>query len=109
MDEGQKDKAEQIAKGGKSIASISKELGVSYMEVHAHVTSVHALSWIGAKRSITNRLNLLKKERNRAQREILVNEATELVNYIYYSGKELGGKIDRARGALARVRNELGE
>ena len=107
MDEKQKASAVQMALGGKTIAQISKELGAEWGEVSAHVRSEGALSWQGAKMSITNRLTKLKNERNKAQREKLVAEATELVNYIYYSGKELRDKIGRAHSALERVNNEL--
>ena len=109
MTEEQKALAVQMAREGKAIASISEKLGVTYWEVHAHVTAVGALSWLGAKRSITNRLNKLKRERDQAAREQLVSEASELVNYIYYSGKNLGKKIDSARRTLRRVHDDLGE
>ena len=107
MNEEQKAKAVLMALGGKTIAQISKELGAGWGEVSAHVRSEGALSWQGAKMSITNRLTQLKNERSKAKREILVDEANELVNYIYYSGKELRDKIDRAHNALERVNSEL--
>lgn len=100
MNEDQRAIAEQMAREGKTIARISKELGVSWGEVSAHVRSVHALSWQGAKMSITNRLNRLKRERNRSTREQLVDEAAKCVDYLYYEGKNLSKKVDRARNAL---------
>lgn len=100
MNEDQKTIAEQMAREGKTIARISKELGVSWDEVSAHVRSVHALSWQGAKMSITNRLNKLKREKKQSTREQLVDEAAKCVDYLYYEGKNLSKKVDRARNAL---------
>ena len=100
MTDEQKAKAEQMAKSGKTIASISKDLGVAYWDVHSHVTSVHALSWIGAKKSITNRLNLLKRENDRAKREQLIDEADKCINYLYGEAKNMRGRVERARKAL---------
>ena len=100
MNQVQKSKAEQMARESKTIARISTELGVSWAEVSAHVRSVNALSWQGAKMSITNRLNRLKRERNRSTREQLVDEAAKCVDYLYAEGKNLSKKVDRARNAL---------
>lgn len=63
MTEQQKETAKQMALEVKPIAHVSKELAMSLGEVSEYMRSVDALSWKGAKMSITNRLNRLKRGR----------------------------------------------
>ena len=53
--------------------------------------------------SITNRLKLLKRETDPDKREQLVGQTASLVNYIYYEGKTLSRKINRARNTLEHL------
>ena len=62
--------------------------------------SVDATSWQGAKMIITNRLNSLVKENDQFVREQLKDEAKKWIDYLYYDGKRLSRKVDRARKAL---------
>ena len=89
-------KAQQMADEGKTVAQISKELNVDYWEVWNHVPR----SWQGTKWMITNRLNLLKKEKNAATRERLVVEVDECVQYLYDRGRQMGKQIEGARRTL---------
>ena len=87
--------AQQMASESKTIVQISKELKVDYWQVWNHVRS-----WQGTKWIITNRLNLLVKEKDQSNREQLVNEVAECISYLYDQGKQMGNKIDRARKLL---------
>ena len=100
MNDEQKAKAVQMVKQGKTIVSISRELGLEWAEVSECVHSEGALSFQGAKSRITNRLNKLRTEKDTTKREQLVDEVSNLFNYIYFSGKDMGKAIDRARIAL---------
>ena len=86
---------ERMSGAGKTIAQISKELGLDYWVVWNH-----ARSWQGTKWVITNRLRRLEKEQDQSAREKMVREVAECVDYFYYQGKHLGGQIERARKAL---------
>ena len=88
--------AQQMADEGKTVAQISKELNVDYWEVWNHVPR----SWQGTKWTITNRLNLLKKEKNSDNRERLAAEVDECVQYLYDRGRQMGKQIERARRSL---------
>ena len=89
------EKAKQMGDAGRTIAQISKELGVDYWLVWNHVRS-----WQGTKWVITNRLKQLAKEQDHADRERMVNEIAECVDYLYYQGKQLGSQVERARKVL---------
>ena len=89
-------RAQQMADEGKTVAQISKELKVDYWEVWNHVPR----SWQGTKWVITHRLNLLKKERNRATREKLVADVAECIQYLYDRGRYMGKQIEHARRTL---------
>ncbi len=105
----QKDIAVQMATEGKSIVFISKELGLEWSEVSECLRSAGVHAFIGAKQKITYRLNRLKRENDPDKREQLVNEVNDLINYIYYSGKDMGRVIDRARKALGSQGAKLAE
>ena len=79
---------------------VSEELGLEWGEVSSFLQSEDVRGFRGSKTRITNRLNRLKNENDPAKREQLVDEAKALINYIYYSGKDMGRAIDRARKAL---------
>lgn len=99
------DLAVQMAKEGKTIASIHKELGVDYWEVWQHVRDVEGTEWSGwngAKWIITHRLNRLVKERDEAKRKQLRDEADECVKYLHNAAKRLSRKVDKIRRELDR-------
>ena len=96
MTDAMKEQALQMAREGKTVAAISRELGVDYWTVWSHVP----YSWMGAKKIITGRLKRLIRENNQATRKQLVKEADAFINRIYDDAKRLGRRIDRARKAL---------
>ncbi len=86
---------DRMAREGKTIAQISRELGMEYWEVWSQVRG-----WRGTKWMITNRLRRLATENDQATREKLANEADESVKYLYNEGQRLSSKVDRIRKAL---------
>ena len=98
------DAALKMAREGKTIAFIHKELGMDYWEVWQHVRDEEGTDWSGwngAKWIVTHRLNRLVKERDEAKRKILRDEADEAVRYLYAAAKRLSRRIDRARSELS--------
>ena len=97
------DKAAAMAREGKTIVWIHKELGLDYWEVWDHVRNSQGTdfsSWHGAKWIITHRLNRLVNEKDQAERRMLRNQAAECVDYLYKEAKRLSRKVDLARKAL---------
>ena len=94
------ERAEKMARDGKDIVEISRELGVEWSEVSDYVRSVHARSWRGAKKLITHRLKRLTKEKDQSTREQLADEAARWINYLYYEGKRMSRQVERARKEL---------
>ena len=86
----------RMAREGKNIAQISRELGVDYWEVWSHVER----GWQGTKWMVTNRIRRLANENDPAIRKQLANEAEECVNYLYNEGQRLSKKINRIRETL---------
>ena len=97
-------RAVEMARQGKKITEIHKDLDVDYWDVWNHVKEAEGIAgvgWHGAKWIVTHRLNRLAKEKNPTKRQQLVNEAKECANYLYNSGRALSRKIDRVRKELA--------
>ena len=101
------ERAEQMARDGKTIVQISAELDVDWSEVAGHIRSLDVRSWQGAKQLITRRLNRLKTEPDEAAREQLAVEADKWIDYLYYEAKRLSRQIDQARRAMDRARRTL--
>ena len=93
-------KIEQMVSTGMTIVDICNELGLEWQDVAKFLGSVDKPSWLGAKVMTTNRLNDLVKETDPAKRKELAAEAKKWIDYLYYDGKRLGQKVDRARKAL---------
>ena len=92
-----KKKAREMARDGKTITTISKELGVSWSEVAGYT-----ISWLGAKRRITFRLERLTAEADQSKREKLAKEADNYVDFLYDAAKGLRSQVESARKALNR-------
>ena len=90
-------KALQMAKQGKSITRISKELERDWLEVHEYIRDKQGTKWsgwLGAKRYVTNRLNRMEKADDLVERKELKRELTDAINYLYYAGKKLSKGMD---------------
>ena len=93
----QQNQAVAMARNGKTVAQIERDLGVDYWAIWDHIRSVGAYSWQGAKWIITRRLNSLVRENGKTQRKELAEETKEMVDYLYYQGRRLGRTLDRVK------------
>ena len=93
----QRERAEEMVRGGKTIAEIHRALRVPYRDIWAFSKSVDAPSWLGAKRIITRRLSDMVKSSSRARRVELAAEANEMVEYLYYECRDQGDMVERVR------------
>ena len=76
---------------GTTIADIAKKISkYDYWEIYWEVEDY---SLLGKKRSITNRLNKLRKKMPRETRIELVDEVKEILNEIYKASKKNGKKL----------------
>ena len=97
------DRAVQMAREGDSIENIRKAVEADWFEVWQYVKEAQGTQWStwqGAKSVITRRINKMVTTNDRETREELKKEVAECVNYLYYEGKRLRGKIERARKSL---------
>jgi len=85
---------------GESISGISEGLGQEYVVVQSFCWREGILPWTGAKNYVTRRLNRLRQTRRQSDREQLVNEIKEKVDYIYYAAKELTRQKEKAKKSL---------
>lgn len=90
------EKMNELLANGSTIAAIAKKLpAYGYWEIYWEVND---FSFLGKKRTITNRINQLTKSKNRKERERLAKEAkaliTELYKYLKTNSKKLT-EIDR--------------
>ena len=95
--DGVKKRAREMAKEGKNITTISRELELGWNEVAGYT-----LSWLGAKKRITNRLTRLAREADPVKREKLASEADNYVDFLYDAAKGMRQQVDNARKALNR-------
>ena len=93
------EKANKMARQGRTVTEISEELGISWHEARSYLK---ATSWHGAKMKITHRLKRLAKESDPEKREKLACEAGRYVDFLFDSAKHLRGQVDTARKALNR-------
>ena len=77
------------AKGGASITDMAGRLGLDYKVIQAYLWQSGTLPWQGAKSIITRRLRSVKSARKQADRDRLVEDTKEQVDYLYYAAKEL--------------------
>ncbi len=89
-------RAQRMANEGRNAMEISQELDIDYWEVWNLVPQ----TWQGTKSMITRRINRLVSATDPAIRQELSKEVKAYINYLYYGGKRLGRKVDRARKVL---------
>ena len=77
------------AKGGASITDMAGRLGLDYKVIQTYLWQSGTLPWQGAKSIITRRLRSVKSARKQADRDRLVEDTKEQVDYSYYAAKEL--------------------
>ena len=91
------DKAKEMARDGRSITSISKQLGISWSEARSYTPG-----WQGTKAKLTNRIKRLASEPDQAKREKIAAEAHNYADFLYDAAKHSREQVDGARRALNR-------
>ena len=91
--------ANQMASEGRTIEYIRQQLGLP-SEGGWHEVRRHVDSWLGTKRQITERLNVLAAEPDQTKRNELKAELETRINFIYYQAKDVADKIANIRQAL---------
>lgn len=85
------DEMNDLLSKGKTIADISKKYPqYDYWEIYWQVNS---RSFLGKKRTITNRLKSLVSEKNKADREAIADEAQALLDEMYQQLKANSAKL----------------
>jgi (p)ppGpp synthase/HD superfamily hydrolase len=75
------EKMNAMLENGSTIAEIAKKYSqYDYWEIYWEVSD---FSFLGKKRSITNRLNKLVSNKNRNEREEIAKEAKDLLDELY--------------------------
>ena len=94
------EKIEGMIGRGESVTKICEDLGLEYSVIATYCFENGILSWLGAKRYITNRLNKLKHARRQDDRESLVQEIKEQIDYIYYTARDLAQQKEKVKKSL---------
>ena len=71
------------------------KLGLDYKVIQTYLWQSGTLPWQGAKSIITRRLRSVKSSRKQADRDRLVEDIKEQVDYLYYAAKELQTRWDK--------------
>ena len=87
----------QAALDRESIISMSNRLNVDYAAVQTLLWQSGTLPWQGAKAVITRRLRSLRSATRRSERDQLVDDVVEQVNYLYFAARELQIRWDKVK------------
>lgn len=90
----------QLAYDGESITSMADRFKLDYGVVQTHLWQSGTLPWRGAKVIIARRLRSLRSATKRDERDRLVNEIAEQVDYLYYAARQLGDQLARVKKLL---------
>lgn len=75
------DEMNEALKNGKTIAQLAKKYSqYDYWEIYWEVNDA---SFLGKKRTLTNRIKKLASTKTKAEREVLAEEAQALLNELY--------------------------
>ena len=97
----------QMVGEGRTIVQICENLDLEWKDVAQYLYSVDKTSWLGAKRIISKRLKSLEKQNDASARIKLAEEADKWVDYLYYSAKRLGDKVEKTRRYADRLSKTL--
>lgn len=100
LEKSKQDELIDAASNGETITSMSKRLGVDYDVVQTLLWDAGTLPWQGAKRIISLRLRSLRTATRGPDRERLVEELGEQVNYLYYAAKNLKKQLDNVKASI---------
>lgn len=85
------DEMNELLKNGRTIAQLEKKYPqYDYWEIYWEVNDA---SFLGKKRTITNRIKKLVTTKTKAERELLAEEAQELLNELYNHLKNNSKKL----------------
>ena len=73
------------------------KLGLDYKVIQTYLWQSGTLPWQGVKSIITRRLRSVKSSRKQADRDRLVEDIKEQVDYLYYAAKELQTRWDKVK------------
>ena len=82
---------------GKSITEMSTRFNVEYHVVQRLLWQSGTLPWRGAKTIISKRLVSLRAATKRDDRDRLVGELAEQVDYLYYAARHLQDQFDKVK------------
>ena len=91
------------AMAGKSITEMSRRLNVEYPVVQRLLWQSGTLPWRGAKIIISRRLRSLRAAGRRDDRDRLVAELAEQVDYLYYAARHLQDQFDKVKNLVEDV------
>ena len=98
--EPKKQQIRELIGAGKSIVDICERLKLDYPVVQTFLWQEGTLPWQGAKRIITLRLRQLRRATKREDRERLVDEIREQVDYLYYAARHLSSQLEKVKRSL---------
>lgn len=98
-----KGKLRQLARDGKPITHMAQQLGLDYAVVQAYLWQSGTLPWQGAKSIVSRRLQSLRTATKRQDRDTLVNDAKEQVDYLYYAACQLRAQLEKVKKSLPRT------
>lgn len=90
----------QAALDGESITEMAERLKVEYSVVQAYLWQEGTLPWRGAKTIISRRLRSLRSARRQSDRDDLVDDVKERVDYLYYAARQLQAQLDKVKKSL---------
>ena len=85
------------AMAGESITAMSKRLNVEYSVAQRLLWQSGTLPWQGAKTIIGRRLRSLRAAGRRPDRDRLVDELAEQVDYIHYAARNLQNQLAKVK------------
>jgi hypothetical protein len=97
-----KEKFSQMARDGNSITDIAEKFKQPYAVVQTCLWQSGTLPWLGAKIIITRRLRSLSTARRQGDRDRLVSEIDEQVDYLYYAARQLAAQMERVKKLLRK-------
>lgn len=105
FNESQKQKIESLIKKGVSMYEIAQTIGnnCSWTDVQVYCWKTGKMSWRGSKKIITNSLNKLSTATTENERKKLAETINRNVNYLYYLGKEMRGRVLEITKSLKKI------
>jgi hypothetical protein len=91
----------ESARNGETITSMADRLKLDYGVVQTYLWQEGTLPWQGAKTIITRRLRSLRTARRQDDRNQLVDEVLEQVDYLYYVARRQQQQLDKIKSSVS--------